>query len=79
MGIQEKATFLQAYQEAQVFGGAMQVPAVLQLFLALVGMAVLYHHAAPAAPAPKLDAETAEAVPRQEVEAEPLWSSGHRS
>lgn len=49
MGIQEKATFVQAFSKpASLFAPVMWLPAFLQLLLLLAAMAVLFHHAHPA-------------------------------
>ena len=50
MGVQEKATFVQAYgKPASLYAPVMCLPAVIQLLLLLTAMAVLFHHVPPAA------------------------------
>lgn len=48
-GIQEKQTFLQAYGKKPLFSAPMWLPGLLQVLLLLTGLAVLFHHAPPAA------------------------------
>ncbi|CAL8471335.1 g10877 [Coccomyxa elongata] len=46
-GIQEKTQFVSAAKKLSgsgLYSGAMSLPAVIEIFLALVGLAVMYHH-----------------------------------
>lgn len=72
VGIQEKCTFIQLLQKPNVYSAVLRLPAVLQLLLAATAMAVLFHHAPPAAPAPKPEVETVEARGGHFSESEPL-------
>lgn len=47
VGIQEKTQFVAAAKKlagAGLYSGAMSLPASIEIFLALTGLAVLYHH-----------------------------------
>ncbi|KAL4857341.1 putative transmembrane ascorbate ferrireductase 2 [Chlorella vulgaris] len=62
VGIQEKATFVQAFAKPALRSGVMTLPAALVVLVLLLGIAVLYHHATPAAPAPQQQWEREEVV-----------------
>ena len=50
VGVQEKTAFVQAYgKPASLYAPIMCLPAVIQVLLLLTAMAVLFHHAPPAA------------------------------
>ena len=74
-GIQEKATFSQAFQKVGMFSAVMKLPAVLCVLLALTGAAVLWHHSEAAQPPParrlvRIDETTL--TERSSTEQEPL-------
>jgi len=46
-GLQEKATFLQAFEHPSVRAAAMVCPALIGALLAVTGALYLYHHAPP--------------------------------
>ena len=71
-GLQEKATFLQAFGKAGVTTAAVRLPAVLQLLLASIALCVLWQHA-PRAPQ---SAGGIVSVTAQDFEAVPLFDRG---
>ena len=80
VGIQEKATFLQAYAKVGVFTAPFRLAGALQLALALTGMAVLYAFAPSAtqrqaaAAAAAQQAVAPSSVQRMDSEGMPLYS-----
>lgn len=62
VGIQEKTQFVAAAKKLAgpgLYSGALRLPATIEIFLALVGMAVLYHHV----PGPSTRRETDTLLP----------------
>ena len=52
VGVQEKATFVQAFgKPASLYAPILVLPGVIQVLLLLTAMAVMFHHVAPAAAA----------------------------
>lgn len=72
VGIQEKTTFVQTSQKPSLFAAVMKLPATLNLLLALTTMAVLYHHAAPAAIDETPQGDSLEVSYQQHTENQPL-------
>lgn len=49
VGLQEKATFLQAFGKKGVYSGFLRLPAAIELCLLVLALLVLYHYSAAAA------------------------------